>query len=81
MMTDVKTDWEQELQAWLQPFLEALGHKARKKWAPLYLRGFLAPLERKSIQPMAQHLAPAGCGDARPSVRFPIGSVGQWSTS
>lgn len=56
---DVKTDWEQELQTWLQPFLDALGHKARKKWAPLYLLGLLAPLERKSVQPMAQRLAPA----------------------
>jgi SRSO17 transposase len=55
---DVAGDWKQELQEWLQPFLDTLGHKARKKWAPLYLLGLLAPLERKSIQSMAQQLAP-----------------------
>lgn len=56
---DVNTEWQQEFQAWLQPFLDALGHKARRKWAPMYLRGLLAPLERKSVQPMAQQLAPS----------------------
>lgn len=56
---DVTGEWKQELQAWLQPFLEALGHKARRKWAPMYLLGLLAPLERKSIQPMARQVAPS----------------------
>jgi len=55
---DVNREWKQEFREWLQPFLDALGHKARKKWAPMYLLGLLAPLERKSIQPMAQQLAP-----------------------
>src|SRR5215467_10725609 len=55
---DVAVEWKQEFQKWLQPFLEALGHKARRKWAPMYLLGLLAPLERKSIQPIAQQLAP-----------------------
>ena len=38
---------------WLAPFLDALGHKKRRLWAPLYLRGLLGPSERKSLQPMA----------------------------
>jgi len=55
---DVNTEWKREFQVWLQPFLDALGHKARKKWAPLYVLGLLAPLERKSVQSMAQQIAP-----------------------
>jgi SRSO17 transposase len=56
---DVAGEWQQEFQEWLQPFLDALGHKARRKWAPLYMLGLLGPLERKSIQPMAQQIAPS----------------------
>ncbi len=44
------------LDAWLGPFLEVLGHKKRRAWAPLYLRGLLGPAERKSLQPMAARL-------------------------
>jgi SRSO17 transposase len=33
--------------------LDALGHKKRRIWAPLYLRGLMDPGERKSLQPMA----------------------------
>ncbi len=42
-----------DLDAWLDPFLAGLGHKKRRIWAPLYLRGLLGPGERKSLQPMA----------------------------
>src|SRR3954453_5961693 len=41
-------------------FLEVLGHKRRRSWAPLYLRGLLGPSERKSLQPMAASLGMAG---------------------
>jgi SRSO17 transposase len=51
-------DWEQEFARWVTPFLEALGHKARRRWAPVYLRGLLGPGERKSVQPMAARVAP-----------------------
>ena len=52
-------DWEQSLAAWLAPFLEALGHKVRQRWAPVYVRGLLGPGERKRVQPMAARVAPA----------------------
>ena len=42
-----------DLDRWLAPFLAALGHKKRRTWAPLYLRGLMGPGERKSLQPMA----------------------------
>ena len=50
--------WEAAFDQWLEPFLAALGHKARRKWAPLYLRGLLGPGDRKSIQPLALRIAP-----------------------
>jgi SRSO17 transposase len=49
-----------DLDRWLEPFLAALGHKKRRLWAPLYLRGLLGPSERKSLQPMAACLGLSG---------------------
>src|SRR3982751_5159323 len=49
-----------DLDRWLAPFLAALGHKKRRLWAPLYLRGLLGPSERKSLQPMATSLGLSG---------------------
>ena len=49
-----------DLDDWLEPFLKALGHKKRRLWAPLYLRGLLGPSERKSLQPMAACLGLGG---------------------
>lgn len=53
-----QTAWARELDEWLAPFVEALGHKSRRPWAPLYVRGLLGPGERKSIQPMASRIVP-----------------------
>jgi SRSO17 transposase len=49
-----------DLDRWLEPFLKALGHKKRRTWAPMYLRGLLGPSERKSLQPMAARLGLPG---------------------
>ena len=49
-----------DLDRWLAPFLDALGHKKRRTWAPLYLRGLLGSGERKSLQPMAARLGLSG---------------------
>ena len=46
-----------DLDAWLAPFLAAMGRKTRRTWAPLYLLG---PGERKSLQPMATRLGLSG---------------------
>jgi SRSO17 transposase len=48
------------LDVWLAPFLEVMGRKTRRTWAPLYLRGLLGPGERKSLQPMAARLGLPG---------------------
>src|SRR3954465_13893703 len=49
-----------DLDCWLEPFLEVLGHKRRRSWAPLSLAGLLGPSERKSLQPMATSLGLSG---------------------
>ena len=43
---------------WLAPFLDHLRHSSQKHWAPVYLWGLLGPGERKSIEPMADRVAP-----------------------
>jgi hypothetical protein len=45
-----------DLDLWLAPFLDVLGRKTRRTWAPFYVRGLLGPGERKSLQPMAMQL-------------------------
>lgn len=52
------TDWEQEFDRWLEPFIAAWRHKTRRRWGPVYLRGLLAPGERKSIEPIAARISP-----------------------
>ncbi len=56
--TEVGVEWEQEMARWMTPFLEALGHKGRRRWAPVYMEGLLGPGDRKSVQPMAARVAP-----------------------
>ena len=57
-MVDAKSKWEDELRRWLKPFLDRLGHKARRRMCPLYISGLIGPGDRKSVQPMAARLAP-----------------------
>ena len=56
-MRSILPDWEIELARWLKPFLEQLGHKARRRMCPLYVAGLIGPGDRKSVQPMAERLA------------------------
>src|ERR1700681_2423702 len=57
-MASTTLDWNDELGRWLKPFLDRLGHKARRQMCPLYVAGLIAPGDRKSVQPMAERLAP-----------------------
>lgn len=52
------TDWDSDLSAFLQPFLEQLGHKKRRQMCPVYVSGLIGPGDRKSIEPMAERFAP-----------------------
>ena len=50
-------DWRKELERWLKPFLQRLGHKTRRRMCPVYISGLIGPGDRKSIQPMAERLS------------------------
>jgi SRSO17 transposase len=56
-MADRTSDWKEELGRWLKPFLDRLGHKARRQMCPLYVSGLIGPGDRKSVQPMAERVA------------------------
>jgi SRSO17 transposase len=58
MRQETGRGWLGEFERWLQPFLHVLGHTARRRWAPVYVRGLIGPGERKSIQPLAARVAP-----------------------
>jgi SRSO17 transposase len=49
-----------DLDTWLVPFLDVMGRKTRRTWAPFYVRGLLGPGERKSLLPMALQLGLGG---------------------
>jgi SRSO17 transposase len=57
-MRSILSGWEVDLTRWLKPFLDRLGHKARRRMCPLYVAGLIGPGDRKSVQPMAERLAP-----------------------
>lgn len=70
-------DWRGDLEAWLAPFLTALGHKTRARMCPAYVAGLIGPGDRKSVQPMAarsgdanydqlHHFVASGAWDAAP---------------
>jgi SRSO17 transposase len=56
-MVSRMSDWKDALARFLKPFLDRLGHKARRQMCPLYVSGLIGPGDRKSIQPMAERLA------------------------
>ena len=55
-MANAMSNWEDDLSGWLKPFLDRLGHKARRRMCPLYVAGLIGPGDRKSVQPMAERL-------------------------
>ncbi len=54
----LSSTWQTRFDRFLEPFLEQWRHKTRRKWAPVYLKGLLLPGERKSIEPLAERIAP-----------------------
>lgn len=57
-METTRTRWDKQLDRWLEPALDSLRHKTRRKWAPVYVRGLLSSAERKSVEPMAAAVSP-----------------------
>ena len=70
-MVSRTSDWRDELGRWLKPFLDRLGHKARRQMCPLYVSGLIGPGDRKSVQPMAERVA-LGAYDQIASWRMPV---------
>jgi SRSO17 transposase len=69
--------WRVELQAWLAPFLDGLGHRTRARMCPAYVAGLIGAGDRKSVQPIAardaqvgydqlHHFIAGGVWDAKP---------------
>jgi SRSO17 transposase len=57
-MVGAGSDWTEELERWLTPFLEHLGNKTRRQMCPRYVAGLIGPGDCKSVQPMASRFAP-----------------------
>jgi hypothetical protein len=51
-----------------------LGHKSRRRMCPLYVTGLIGAGDRKSVQPMAERLAPGDCDIADYAVPWISGS-------
>ena len=49
----MEEDWQRDLGHWLEPYLQKLGNKTRRRMCPAYIAGLIGPGDRKSIQPMA----------------------------
>ncbi|AFZ69397.1 IS701 family transposase [Deinococcus peraridilitoris] len=50
--------WKTMFQQWFEPFQQALKRKAQQKWATVYLQGLCSNAHRKSMQPIAEEVAP-----------------------
>jgi hypothetical protein len=50
-----RSDWRKELGRFLKPFLDRLGHKARRQMCPVYVSGSLASTKSRSA-PTAETL-------------------------
>src|SRR6516225_11897393 len=75
------SDWKEELGHFLKPFLDWLGHKARRQMCPLYVSGLIGPGDRKSIQPMAKRLALGNAINCTTSLRLGSGMRRRWKPS
>src|SRR5450756_1770645 len=71
-------NWNTELREWLSPFLQKLGHKARRQMCPLYVAGLIGPGDRKSVQPMAERLAPGDYDQLHHFVAAGVWDVAPW---
>jgi len=75
-MVKAGSGWGIELENWLQPFVERLGHKTRRRMCPAYVAGLIGPGDRKSVQPMAAR----GSGVSYDQLHHFIGS-GVWDSA
>lgn len=41
-------DWQGDLERWLEPYLQGLGNKTRRRMCPAYIAGLIGPGDRKT---------------------------------
>jgi SRSO17 transposase len=75
-MVKAGSGWGIELEKWLQPFVERLGNKTRRRMCPAYVAGLIGPGDRKSVQAMAAR----GSGVSYDQLHHFIGS-GVWDSA
>jgi SRSO17 transposase len=71
--------WRAELEDRPRPFLEALGHPARRAMCPLHVAGLIGPGDRKSVRPMAERLGLPGHDALHPLHHFI--AAGAWDAA
>ena len=71
----------EDLERWLMPFLDRLGHKTRQRTCPLYVAGLIGPGDRKSVQPMAERLAMGNYDQLHHFIRTASGARRRWRKS
>src|SRR3546814_20910472 len=71
------TEWKEDLEGWLEPFLIALGHKTRRRMCPAYIAGLIGPGDRKRVQPMASRASESGYDQLHHFVRSEERRVGK----
>ncbi|MFB9991965.1 IS701 family transposase [Deinococcus oregonensis] len=52
----IPQNWQRAFGGFLSPYLSLLDNTKQRAYLPRYVRGLLAPLERKSAQPWAEHV-------------------------
>ena len=50
--------WTRHFPTWFSPFLTCFRHQAQRLWAPTYVQGLCSAAHRKSMQPLADQVAP-----------------------
>ncbi len=75
LVSATKERREAKVERWFAPFEAAFKHKVRRVWAPPYVRGLIAPGDRKGMEPLAARVAP---GENQQLYHFV--AVSKWET-
>lgn len=53
-----RPQWTRHFPTWFSPFHTCFRHRAQQRWAPVYVQGLCRSAHRKSLQPLADQVAP-----------------------
>jgi hypothetical protein len=60
----MEEDWHRDLEHWLEPYLQNLGNKTRRRMCPAYIAGLIGRAIARASSPWRpgqMHLAMTGC--------------------